>query len=145
METDYDKTQESQTETDLTRKSRSYKAALDNDIRAMKEKAADISKIALIAGGATLGAYVLYRILRNPKQKNQEIVEKSYTEPPRTHITVEKPRTENTFLRVLKEQLALVLVSAVTEKISELTGLEKTKLQEKQYELTGKARPKQEK
>lgn len=123
----------------LQKENRLYKTALDHEMEEMKEQAKQIGKVALIAGGAILGGYLLIKLLRKSGSDTERISDDKNMVSGKTQVVVDRPVKENSFSTLIKEQLALLLVAVVREKLADITGVEKKKLEEKKDDLTGKS------
>lgn len=123
----------------LKKENRLYRTALDHEITEITDEAKKIGKVALIAGGALLGTYLLVKLIKNvrkdPEEKEHDGKHKNFLEVPKTQVVVEKTKTESKFLSVIMEQLALVAVGILQEKIADLTNTDKKKLEDRKNEL----------
>jgi hypothetical protein len=126
----------------LQKENNLYRNALDHEVDDLKEQAKTIGKYALIGGAALIGTYLLVKYLnKSEKETEYEEPQKRLMNVPQAQVVVEKPVpvAENSFFSLIKEQLAMMLITVIREKLAEITGVEKKKLEQKQDELTGKA------
>lgn len=120
----------------LRKENRLYRTALDHEVSRLTDDAKQIGKIALVAGGALLGTYLLVRLLKSSgKDKEHDGKNKNFLEIPRTQVVVEKTKKESRFMSVIMEQLALMAVGVIQEKIADLTNTDKKKLEDRKNEL----------
>lgn len=120
----------------LRKENRLYRTALDHEVSRLTDDAKQIGKIALVAGGALLGTYLLVRLLKSSgKDKEHDGKIKNFLEVPRTQVVVEKTKKESRFMSVIMEQLALMAVGVIQEKIADLTNTDKKKLEDRKNEL----------
>ena len=112
----------------LEKENRLYKTALDNEVDDLKGQALQIGRYALIAGGIVAGSYMLYKLLNNKDENQEQSNETARLAPIQSQVVVEKEVKENSFLRYIKEQLAFIALTILREKIADLTGIDKKKL-----------------
>jgi len=120
--------------TQIRKENNLYKTALDHEISDFKYNLHVLGKYAVVTGGVLAGTVLLVKLLGSKKKQGNETV----IVAPKKINSIEKPVKESYFSRIIKEQLALAIVSVVKGQINKLTKVEQKRLEQKRNELTGK-------
>ena len=95
----------------LMNKSNSFKDALNKNIDDLKSGSTNVGNFALIGGAVLLGGYLLYKMISNPDEIEENINENT--------IIVQSPKQDSFIVRSIKQSIATFILAIAKQKLLE--------------------------
>ena len=104
----------------LHRDTEKYKQAIEEQVDILKQNAGQISKVAIVIGGALAVSYLLVRLFTRGNRKNKKLGYDAQHHPVRATMPVY--REESVFARTIKGYIATFLIALAQQKLQEVVA-----------------------